>query len=193
MRVGLPGGYVQKCSSMCCYGVVALAERNPAEHRLSAGIENARREVPLEAVRKASYSAGMGRKAGTVWRYCRGTVRPLKHAAVFLVTPMISRADTFEAEVDGLTIGCIYLPNGNPAPGPKFDYKLARGAHPTRRAQAGAMGQGCGFLSGDPRCIRQIDRAGLDGRDSRKRPGEALYTYWDYFRNAFGRDADNII
>jgi exodeoxyribonuclease-3 len=29
-----------------------------------------------------------------------------------------------EAVVDGVTIGCLYLPNGNPAPGPKFDYKL---------------------------------------------------------------------
>ena len=23
-----------------------------------------------------------------------------------------------------MTVGCLYLPNGNPAPGPKFDYKL---------------------------------------------------------------------
>ena len=29
-----------------------------------------------------------------------------------------------EAAVKGLLIGCIYLPNGNPQPGPKFDYKL---------------------------------------------------------------------
>src|SRR6201985_1801184 len=29
-----------------------------------------------------------------------------------------------EAVVNGITIGCLYLPNGNPAPGPKFDYKL---------------------------------------------------------------------
>lgn len=29
-----------------------------------------------------------------------------------------------EADVDGLVIGCLYLPNGNPAPGPKFAYKL---------------------------------------------------------------------
>jgi exodeoxyribonuclease-3 len=29
-----------------------------------------------------------------------------------------------EANVGGLVIGCLYLPNGNPAPGPKFDYKL---------------------------------------------------------------------
>ena len=30
-----------------------------------------------------------------------------------------------EAEVDGIVVGSIYLPNGNPQPGPKFDYKLA--------------------------------------------------------------------
>src|SRR5690606_5335064 len=30
-----------------------------------------------------------------------------------------------EAVVDGIVIGCLYLPNGNPQPGPKFDYKLA--------------------------------------------------------------------
>src|SRR5437868_4170682 len=29
-----------------------------------------------------------------------------------------------EAAIEGLTVGCLYLPNGNPAPGPKFDYKL---------------------------------------------------------------------
>ena len=29
-----------------------------------------------------------------------------------------------EAAIGGLTVGCLYLPNGNPAPGPKFDYKL---------------------------------------------------------------------
>src|SRR6059058_5800352 len=29
-----------------------------------------------------------------------------------------------EANVGGLVVGCLYLPNGNPAPGPKFDYKL---------------------------------------------------------------------
>jgi exodeoxyribonuclease-3 len=30
-----------------------------------------------------------------------------------------------EAAVDGVLARCIYLPNGNPQPGPKFDYKLA--------------------------------------------------------------------
>jgi len=39
-----------------------------------------------------------------------------------------------EAAVDGVLIGCLYLPNGNPAPGPKFDYKLAWFEAFTRRA-----------------------------------------------------------
>src|SRR5436309_216917 len=29
-----------------------------------------------------------------------------------------------ETKINGILIGCLYLPNGNPAPGPKFDYKL---------------------------------------------------------------------
>jgi exodeoxyribonuclease-3 len=37
--------------------------------------------------------------------------------------PPISRY--IETVVGGLTLDCLYLPNGNPAPGPKFDYKLA--------------------------------------------------------------------
>ena len=35
------------------------------------------------------------------------------------------QARYIEAAVAGILIGCLYLPNGNPQPGPKFDYKLA--------------------------------------------------------------------
>jgi exodeoxyribonuclease III len=35
------------------------------------------------------------------------------------------QARYLEAQVQGLRVASIYLPNGNPAPGPKFDYKLA--------------------------------------------------------------------
>ena len=30
-----------------------------------------------------------------------------------------------EAAIDGVLVACLYLPNGNPQPGPKFNYKLA--------------------------------------------------------------------
>ena len=35
-----------------------------------------------------------------------------------------SHSRYIEAMVDGILVACLYLPNGNPAPGPKFDYKL---------------------------------------------------------------------
>ena len=35
-----------------------------------------------------------------------------------------SHSRYIEAVVNNIVIGCLYLPNGNPAPGPKFDYKL---------------------------------------------------------------------
>jgi exodeoxyribonuclease-3 len=38
--------------------------------------------------------------------------------------PEDSHSRYIEANVNGIVIGCLYLPNGNPAPGPKFDYKL---------------------------------------------------------------------
>jgi exodeoxyribonuclease-3 len=39
--------------------------------------------------------------------------------------PTDEHARYIEADVFGIRVACIYLPNGNPQPGPKFDYKLA--------------------------------------------------------------------
>ncbi len=39
--------------------------------------------------------------------------------------PADAQARYIEASVNGVLIGCLYLPNGNPQPGPKFAYKLA--------------------------------------------------------------------
>ena len=39
--------------------------------------------------------------------------------------PKDDQARYIEAAIGGILVGCIYLPNGNPQPGPKFDYKLA--------------------------------------------------------------------
>ncbi len=94
-----------------------------------------------------------------------------------------------EAKVNGVHIGCLYLPNGNPAPGPKFDYKLgwmerftahAAGLiksgkkivltrrlqcdpHRSRCLQAGALGGRCALPPRNTRCLRKADSAGLDG------------------------------
>jgi exonuclease III len=39
--------------------------------------------------------------------------------------PTDTQSRYIEGAVNGIIVACIYLPNGNPQPGPKFDYKLA--------------------------------------------------------------------
>jgi exodeoxyribonuclease-3 len=120
-----------------------------------------------------------------------------------------------EAEVNGVRIACLYLPNGNPAPGPKFDYKLQWFERLiTRGAELLASG-GPVVLAGDFNVmptdldVYKPERWVKDAlfrpetRDAFHRllgqgwcdalrtmhPGERIYTFWDYFRNAYERDA----
>ena len=83
-------------------------------------------DFPAEALAKAGYAA--------VWRGQRtwNGVAILSRGAEPVLTrtelpgdPADVQARYIEAAVGGILIGCIYLPNGNPQPGPKFDYKLA--------------------------------------------------------------------
>lgn len=120
-----------------------------------------------------------------------------------------------EATVKGLVIGCLYLPNGNPAPGPKFDYKLKwLDRFKVHAAELVGSAQPV-VLAGDYNIIpterdvykpeRWVDDAlfRVEVRDAfahllqqgwtdslrRMHPDGQIYTYWDYFRNAYGRDA----
>jgi exodeoxyribonuclease-3 len=120
-----------------------------------------------------------------------------------------------EATIDGILICCLYLPNGNPAPGPKFDYKMSWFNRLTQHA-AGLLASGKPvILTGDFNVMpteidvykpeRWVDdalfrpevRAAFKGlvdqgwTDALRKlyPGEKIYTFWDYFRNAYGRDA----
>src|ERR1700737_3175446 len=120
-----------------------------------------------------------------------------------------------EAAVDGVLIGCLHMPNGNPAPGPKFDYKLRWFERLTAHA-ADLLATGAPVvLGGDYNVMptdldvykpeRWVDDALFrpEVREAYHRlvaqgwtdalrslhPGERIYTFWDYFRNAYGRDA----
>jgi exodeoxyribonuclease III len=120
-----------------------------------------------------------------------------------------------EAAVGGLIVGCLYLPNGNPAPGPKFDYKLRWFERLTSYAQTLLDSGAPAVLAGDFNVMptdldvyapeRWVDDALFrpEVRDAYRRlveqgwtdalralhPGERVYTFWKYFRNAFARDA----
>lgn len=120
-----------------------------------------------------------------------------------------------EAAVSGVLVGCLYVPNGNPRPGPKFDYKL-RWLERFRAHAGGLIGIDAPVvLAGDYNIIptpadvykperwtedalffkpvRDAYQALLDQgwTDSLRTiyPGETIYTFWDYFRRAFDRDA----
>lgn len=120
-----------------------------------------------------------------------------------------------EAEVGGLTIGCLYLPNGNPAPGPKFDYKLRWMERLEAHARALLAAGGPVVLAGDFNVIpterdvykpeRWVDDAlfrpetraaygrllaqGWTDAVRHLHPDAVIYTFWDYMRGAFSRNA----
>ena len=120
-----------------------------------------------------------------------------------------------EAEVNGVLVCCLYLPNGNPAPGPKFDYKLKWMERLILRAAELLKTGKPVVLAGDFNVIptdidvykperwvtdalfrpetreafhRLIEQGWTDSLRS-LHPGEKIFTFWDYFRDAYGRDA----
>jgi len=129
--------------------------------------------------------------------------------------PDSSQSRYIEAAVNGLLIGGLYLPNGNPRPGPKFDYKL-RWFDKLIEHAAGLLESGLPvMLAGDfnvmptERDVYKPERwlndalfapevreaffrlTGQGWTDALRtlHPDETIYTFWDYFRNAYGRNA----
>jgi exodeoxyribonuclease III len=81
---------------------------------------------PLAALQALGYDAVW--KGQRTWNgvaiLARG-MTPVTTRTALPGEPDKSQARYIEAAVGGVLVGCLYLPNGNPAPGPKFDYKLA--------------------------------------------------------------------
>jgi len=124
------------------------------------------------------------------------------------------QARYMEATTDGVRVATIYLPNGNPAPGPKFDYKLAWMERLNRRAEELLRDEIPVVLAGDfnviPQDIDCYDPPGWEGdaltrAESRAafnrlsllgytdalracHPGQVLYSYWDYQAGAWQKD-----
>ena len=120
-----------------------------------------------------------------------------------------------EAAAHGLVVGCLYLPNGNPQPGPKFDYKLAWFGHLLRHAKALARSPHPVVLAGDynvvptdfdiynPKswrkdallqpesreCYARLLKQGWTDALRERFPEQRLYTFWDYFRQHWQRDS----
>jgi exodeoxyribonuclease-3 len=103
-----------KWLGQCDYDVVCLQELKTSEEKF-----------PADAISKAGYGAiWHGQKSyNGVAILARGQ-DPVERRRGLPGGTEDSHSRYIEAEVAGLVVGCLYLPNGNPAPGPKFDYKL---------------------------------------------------------------------
>ena len=83
-------------------------------------------EFPAEAIRRAGYhSVWHGQKAWNGVAILSRRAEPILTRTALPGDPKDAQARYIEAAVSGILVGCLYLPNGNPQPGPKFDYKLA--------------------------------------------------------------------
>jgi exodeoxyribonuclease III len=171
-------------------------------------------EFPADAIQRAGYHA--------VWR---GQKRWNGVAILARWAPVVTRMDLpgdtpdgqcryLEAAVNGVLVASIYAPNGNPQPGPKFDYKLAwlkrLNAHAAELYATGAPV----VLAGDYNVVptdldiystKSWDRNALLQPESRAayqrllaqgwtdairalHPKEPMYTFWDHMRKRWERD-----
>jgi exodeoxyribonuclease-3 len=120
-----------------------------------------------------------------------------------------------EAAVNGMLIGCLYLPNGNPQPGPKFQYKLAWFERLIEHAQSLLDSGHPVALIGDynvvptdfdiyntrswlkdallqpesRECFARLLGQGWQDVIRSRFPDERIYTFWDYLRHAWPRNA----
>jgi exodeoxyribonuclease-3 len=174
------------------------------------------RAFPQAALQKAGYAA--------VWRGQRSWngVAILARGGAPVLTrdrlpgdPDDPQARYIEAAVHGVLIGCLYLPNGNPQPGPKFAYKLAWFdrliAHAAELVATGLPV----VLAGDYNVVptdadiypsrswarnalvqpqsraafrRLLEQGWVDAIRARH-PKSPVYTFWDYMRDRWPRDA----
>jgi exodeoxyribonuclease III len=172
-------------------------------------------KFPAAAIRAAGYGAVWhGQKSWNgVAILARGS-EPVETRRGLPGDPDDAHSRYIEAAIGGILVCCLYLPNGNPAPGPRFDYKLRWFERLTGYAQTLLKSGATAVLAGDFNVMpteldvyapeRWVDDALFRPkvRDAYRRlvaqgwtdalralPDEWVYTFWKYFRNAFARDA----
>lgn len=174
------------------------------------------RHFPQTELSKAGYSAVWeGQKTWNgVAILCRGNEAPIVTASRLPGDPADKEARYIEAAIRGIVIGCIYLPNGNPQPGPKFDYKMKWFARLARHAMRLQKQGHPTILAGDfnvaptdldiypttswendalvqpaPRkAFRNLTHKGWTDAIRELYGDERVYSFWTYWRNRYERD-----
>jgi len=192
-----------------------LGETNPdvvCLQELKAIQEN----FPEQALKDAGYNAiWHGQKSWNGVAILARTSEIEEVCHVLPGDPEDEQSRYIEANVNGIRICCLYLPNGNPAPGPKFDYKLRWFERLAVHAAGLYASEIPAVITGDYNVMpNEIDvykperwvndalfrpetRAafktliGQGWTDAIRKlyPEQVIYTYFDYFRNAYERNA----
>jgi exodeoxyribonuclease-3 len=174
-------------------------------------------KFPQRAIEEAGYGAVWnGERARSGVAILARGVQPILTRRVLPGDPSDAQSRYIEAAIQGVLVVCLYAPNGNPQPGPRYDYKLRwmerLNAH---AAELFATGLPV-VLAGDynvaptdldiysmksswkddalvqpaPReSYARLVRQGWCDALRALHPNERVYTFWDYLRNAWGRDA----
>jgi exodeoxyribonuclease-3 len=173
-------------------------------------------KFPAAALRAAGYGAVWhGQKSWNGVAILARGAEPVETRRGLPGDPGDTQSRYIEAAIGGILVGCLYLPNGNPAPGPKFDYKLRWFERLTGYAETLLDSGVPAVVAGDFNVMptdldvyapeRWVDDAlfrpevrgayrglvtqGWTDALRALHPDERIYTFWKYFRNAFARDA----
>ncbi|MDM0046213.1 exodeoxyribonuclease III [Variovorax dokdonensis] len=173
-------------------------------------------DFPEERLRELGYhSLVVGQRTWNGVAILSRGHKPLKVATALPGDPDDKQARYMEAAIDGVLFACLYLPNGNPQPGPKFDYKLQWFERMRMRAEALWASGHPVVLLGDWNVVPtdediykpdtwrdnallqpQARKAFADildqgWTDALKAacPQDKLFTFWDYRRKRWERDA----
>lgn len=174
------------------------------------------REFPEAALRKAGYRAvWSGQKTWNGVAILSRRNEPVVTRRSLPGDSTDVQARYIEAAVDGIIVGNLYLPNGNPQPGPKFDYKLAwfkrLSSHARTLLKTGAPVVLAGDYNVAPTeldiyptkswnddalvqpksrvAYARLLKQGWTDALRQQHPKERIYTFWHYMRHRFERDA----
>jgi exodeoxyribonuclease-3 len=171
---------------------------------------------PAQALRDAGYdSLWVGQKAWNGVAILSRVGEPVEIRRALPGDASDTQARYLEAAVAGVVVVCLYLPNGNPQPGPKFDYKLAWFERLLAHAQTLLDSELPVVMAGDYNVVptdfdiystrswlkdallqpesraayaRLLSQGWTDAIRQRH-PDEPMYTFWDYLRQRWPRDA----
>lgn len=173
-------------------------------------------KIPEQAIKDAGYHAiWHGQKSWNGVAILSRNEPPEEIRRVLPGDPEDLHSRYIEAKVNNIIIGCLYMPNGNPTPGPKFDFKMRWFERLTLHTAELLSLDKPVLLTGDfnvmpaeldvykperwvkdalflpevRAAFRNLTEQGWTDALRKLYPNEVIYTYFDFFRNAYERNA----